>query len=218
MHKGLSGFGLRVTSDQITKWTKGVESSPILEASCMAQMRESFERKLNPFETVEIYSFKRGLGEFSFSMPKLPYASGFTTDNKELVRQAVLGYFKRKPRSIISGFKKVIIQELNKFEDSPSRREIIDLLKICSDEYVMGPYHGDLGFANMLVDKKVYLIDFTHSFIHSPFIDVVMMGLSLGSEYTKPWHVDLHKEVVKLFRGYDLQIEIIKRTKQLGFK
>src|SRR5690606_562154 len=109
------------------------------------------EGKLKPFEVVEIYSFKRGLGEFSFSMPFIEAESGFTTSNYELVTKVVLEYFKKKPRVITTGFKKTVVSELNKFPDSEERRKIVDFLRVCSDEYIMGPYHGDLGFANMLV-------------------------------------------------------------------
>lgn len=220
IHSGLSGFGIKLRGQVVCKWTRGSESSKKLRASYEKQVECISSKKLSPIIACDAYGYiGRSDDEFYFDMPFMDYPSGFTVREnlgsvKSQIRKSlVFRSFNSRP-----GFHSIVRKELLKYPNSKEKVETIRLLDLCSDIYPHGYAHGDFGFANMLVkDGQIHMIDFTETFIDSPLIDVVMLGLSLNSDLAGPWHKEVVSSVYGDFFEHRLQIEVLRRCKIISF-
>lgn len=221
IHKGLSGFGFKDCGDQLIKWTTGKESKLVLMESCQAQMIERRLMKLYPLHTVPVYSKKEDGESFEFSMPKLDFPSGFTFKyNPREIRSLIRQSFENRSWEPKAGFKSIVRKELAKYPLSDLKLMAEAALEYCSDIYPHGYAHGDMGFANMLVDDKkiqIYMIDFTKSFIQSPLIDLATMELSLFSEFTKSWSLECWTDCSNALFRYKEQANVVRMVKVISF-
>lgn len=174
--------------------------------------------RFSPLKPVPIIGFWEENGEFYFEMPFLDYESGFTSNEHDRVKKAIIESLVSRSHVKSSGFKKIILRELERLERAKEIDLIFDRLKKCSDEYIEGPTHGDLGLANILVGPEIYLIDFTPSFIQSPLMDIATLETSLigaedGAKFKK-----FFKEIERKFRAYKDQKDIIRMVKVLSYQ
>lgn len=217
-HQGHSGFGLKSTQKTVTKWTKGSESSVVLLESFRKQMLEISAKKLSPLKTVEVYGFQQSEEYFEFTMPYLNLESGFTTSNKTLVKNLIIQSLRQRTTTEVMGFKGIIKHKLATFNDSKQKQSLLSSVEHTALYYPYGYTHGDMGFANMLVDdESVYMIDFTESFIHSPLLDIATLWLSSKSPNTKDWHKELVAEIMREYSRFKEHIDIIRRTLVLSY-
>ena len=219
IHKGLSGFALLKDGGKVTKWTQGKESCARLLDSCFRQSEERLKGLLYPIKTVPVYSRAIRNNYFSFEMPFMDLPSGFTFKNNRLIIKSIIRQsFENRSWSPKAGFKNIIRRELEKYPISAQKIHIENMLNICSDIYPHGYAHGDMGFANMLIDEdSVYMIDFTESFIDSPLIDLATMELSLFSEFSKTWNLECFTDCSNALFRYKEQTDIVRMVKVLSF-
>ena len=178
-HRGLSGFAVEIDKDRkiVRKWTRGLESTPKLTASFHLQLEEYFSGKLYPMKTVPVTMCDGSKKDFiEFQMPFIDGNSGFTEwkHRNEMCDQIKKSFQSRK-NDLRSGFHSICLTELSNFKFPHLKLQIVDLLSQCSEKYPYGFSHGDLGFANMIVDAEgqIHLIGFTPSFIDSPLMDLL---------------------------------------------
>ena len=217
-HEGLSGAGFKVEESIITKWTKGHESAPKLRNSCYEQTRERIEGNLLPIKAIPVWSFNDSKDYFEFSMPNCSHLeTGFTSNPEELTDQLYTS-FKNRVSKFKFGFKDQVNRELLKYPDSKYKNQILRVLEKSPDHYPHGYCHGDMGFANMLVeDGQIYMIDFTESFIESPLMDLATMALSLTSSLTTLAHCTCYVNIVYKLGLNQHQIDVLALVKILGY-
>ena len=151
-------------------------------------------------------------------MPNMSHLeSGFTGFTTDLVPDLVES-FRNRSKNMRCGFKTSIKKELLRFKNSKYKTKILDKLDTCPDCYPSGYYHGDMGFANMIIeDGRIYMIDFSDSFIDSPLVDIASMFLSLSSALATTLHSATVVQIVYKLK-YDLrQIDVIAKTKILSY-
>lgn len=213
-HEGHSGFGLHLENGIVTKWTVGSESSQILMASY--DLQSQCGERIPGVKALDCFGAVSLENEFSFQMPHLDVESGFTTREhiSEILKKCVLS----RHIETRTGFNNAVLKELNKFDVPELKSLVVDKLRDETDIYPAGFCHGDLGFANMLVqDGQIYLIDFTPSFVQSPLVDIVTMEMSLPSYRTKKWHRDLVADLKTKTDSFKEHRDIIRMTKVLSF-
>lgn len=219
IHKGLSGYALIKDGDRVIKWTKGEESSKKLYDSAFMQLDEAKRKELKPILTVPVYSSSLKFDHFSFTMPFINLPSGFTfKKNGRIIKSIIRESFENRSWSPRGGFKNLIKKELAKHPLSDLKLMAEAALNNCSDIYPHGYAHGDMGFANMLIDEcSVHMIDFTPSFIYSPLIDLATMELSLFSEFTRSWNLECYTDCSNALFRYKEQADVVRMVKVLSF-
>lgn len=218
-HEGLSGCGFKKSKDQITKWTQGPDVYKKLKGSCYMQEVEAKKGFLFPIKTVPVYSKKEKGDYLEFTMPLMPLSSGFTfKTNRGLIKSQIRRSFENRSLEPRAGFKRIINEIINNYEDSDIKLTIQAALISCPDIYPHGYPHGDFGFANMLVsESEVFMIDFTESFIYSPLVDLATMELSLFSPWTRSWNLECFTECSNVLFRYKQQADIVRMVKVLTF-
>ena len=217
-HQGHSGFGLKHTQKTVTKWTKGSESSRVLLESFRKQLIELRENNLKPLKTIDIYGFQQTDDSFEFTMPYIQLESGFTTTNSKLLKNLIHQSIRNRTKTEVMGFQGIITHAAKNLPESKQKESLLASVKDIATHYPYGHNHGDMGFANMLVDNEnIYLIDFTESFITSPLVDIATLWLSSKSELAKDWHKELVGEVMREHVRFKDHIDAIRRTLILGY-
>lgn len=232
MLNGLSGFAVERRDDKVVKWTRGAESSYILRKDCFKQLKELSANKMYPIKTVDILNFTEEDDYFEFETPYLAYETVFgLSKNQNIVFDQILNSLINRMESTRDGFKKICLDQLNKsiklLEKKPYKdqglflaQKIGYLIDQSSDIYPWGYCHGDFGFANMLVDPKgqIYMIDFTHSFIYSPLMDIATLSMSgtfkgRGTDFTNK----VVSDVLSNFKEYTHKIRVLKIVKMFSW-
>lgn len=188
--QGKSGFKVSLLDNKfVVKSTSGKESSIKLLRDALKQI--SFEDKFQNINVAKIFDLKY-CGEFgqdaSFLMDYLGEDLGFSNHidlnylEKELKQNLLF-----RCESANFGLNNILSQEVERIksfvreihgQEESEKIKLKDYL--CNkDSYLHGSCHGDFGLRNMYFNKQcIYISDFTHSFIDSPLLDVVMLKIS----------------------------------------
>lgn len=228
MRQGLSGFNVKRKGDTVIKSTTGEESSLRLFHDAFKQRNSA--GNINPLAAVPIKKMERTKESFSFEMPYMGIdlrASYLNPEQLKTLKLALNSYFYRRQESVVSGLNDLIIEEVKRIKDFV--REIhgadeSDLILfsdfMCPKNYYPKGYcHGDLGLRNMfLVSKKIYVSDFTRSFIESPLIDLIALEFSSNGIEQKEKQ-QIFKEIKSKFdENFLEQYDMIKKVKELQWK
>lgn len=224
-HKGCSGFAVQRKNDRVIKWTQGADSSPRLEASCFKQIDDYCNPHMKGILAVEVLRFDKGVNSFSFEMEYLDLESVYThRGNFSMINTVLLNHFDELHPYYESGFQSIMMAEIDRLCDRhPFIRTYSQQIEnqIEDVQYRYGYCHGDMGFANLLVDKHcLRAIDYSPSFIDSPLYDAAMMQMSFKMNAFKclPEHAQIMKNVKNSFHDYEkIQIDLIEKVKILSF-
>lgn len=226
MRQGLSGFKVERFGNDVLKSTDGIESSIILKRDIKKQINSI--GKLFPIASVPVMDIESGEAFFKCRMPYMGIDLKESFLNKRqlsILENSLSLSLKNRSNSVEHGLNDILISEVKRI--SYFVKEIYgpdEFLKInqkdflCDkDYYIKGYCHGDLGFRNMfLVADKVYATDFTHSFVESPLVDIVMIERCLDGICQDK--IDLIKNIKKDFSGFQKQMDAILKVKELQWR
>lgn len=213
-HKGLCGCDIKVVGSKVHKWTSGKESESKLLVSHLKSVAAKKSKSSRPFIPVtgEIV-----LGDgTTLVMDLIEGESGFTTNDIPLLDELIIKYFDRD-WPLVTGFRSKIAERLKDFPDSDLRRDIYSRIDRIRDSYPAGFCHGDFGFANMILNGKYYLIDYTEVFMNSPLVDLAKLEMCMVGRDRDPDRMGIIKKAKELFWCRSGQIDIIRQTLALEF-
>lgn len=216
-HKGLSGSAVEIKGDHVLKWTCGHQSAPKLYNSIVLQ--RSFQGELLPIRPAKIISVKNSDDYVSIEMPYYP-DTAFTRFNPVIAEQIGQSLFNRLDGAVVrTGFSSIIAHQVLKCRDSQLKKEFLSGFDSEPDKFPSGFCHGDFGFSNMMVkEDKVFMIDYTPSFIYTPLIDIATMETSLFADFATKKHAELVASLRLKYREWLPQIDILRKVKILSFK
>lgn len=227
MRQGMSGNLVYRSGDLILKKTTGKES--------VARIRRDVTKQINsigriyPIASVPINKVECDEENFVCEMPDMGVDLGeryLTYEEVKIVRDQISKSLFYRKTQLRNGLNEILTEEIKRISSFVKEiygvdefNKVVDEFKEfkCeSDMYLHGYCHGDLGLRNLfLVGKRVYATDFTHSFIQSPLVDVIMLKRSLCNDSKEH---DILKQIYKDYSIYSKQMEAILKVKKLCWK
>lgn len=206
---GSSGCKFFLDGDILTKKGKSL-------LTAYTKQLHAFNGGSLPFQAPKPFNFKEGL-EQSFQMNWIDAKCFDPSLILPHEKSSLIYYFLSNRGDIAHGFKSLVINFINHKPDSYMNDGVLKLLESCSDTYLKGFCHGDLGPDNILFsNKECYLIDYTDAYIDSILFDIGIFVKFLrmnGSEEA----ISFSNSILSEFLEYNKQIEILGKLRAINF-
>lgn len=224
--QGQSGFKVEFVDSghHVLKSTSGIDSNIKLLRDALKQI--SFEQKFHNFEVVKIFDLNYSGQKSFYKMVN----HGIDLCSKEIdleyLEKSIEVSLLNRCDSAKFGLNNILNDEVTRIKnfvreihgiEEANKIKISEYL--CNkDHYISGLCHGDFGLRNMYFDnQRLYISDFTHSFIESPLMDVITLKLSIDNKSVSLDKKKMVDSIYNNYKDYSQQMSAILKVKELAW-